>query len=230
MTDQSPSNSGHWEPGVKESRLERTSLSRLENLVVTLALCAMILLPLFEAILRPTFHVGISASSALVQHLTLIIGMLGGAIAARENRLLSLATGSMFLKGRPKQYAVLLSGAFAATVTFFLCVASIQFIETEREGGNILAYGLPVWVIQLVLPIGFGLVGLRLALSFGRKLEGPNCRHTHIGHFLLLGLATADCSFKTGHSGAGGIASLDCFRCAGLRHLGWSGINPFLGR
>ena len=190
----------------------------------------MILLPLFEAILRPTFHVGISASSALVQHLTLIIGMLGGAIAARENRLLSLATGSMFLKGRPKQYALLLSGAFAATVTFFLCVASIQFIETEREGGNILAYGLPVWVIQLVLPIGFGLVGIRLLYHSAENWKGRIAATLILALFSYLALRPADCSFRTGHSGAGGIASRDCFRCAGLRHLGRSGINPFLGR
>jgi C4-dicarboxylate transporter DctM subunit len=172
VTDQNLSYSGHWEPGDKESRLESTKLSRLENLVVTLALSAMIVLPLFEAILRPTFHAGISASSALVQHLTLIIGMLGGAIAARENRLLSLATGSTLLKGRTKQFAVLLSGAYATTVTFFLCVASIQFIGTEREGGNILAYGLPIWVIQLVLPIGFGLVGLRLLYHSAENWKG----------------------------------------------------------
>jgi C4-dicarboxylate transporter DctM subunit len=56
-----------------------------------------------------------------------------------------------------------LSRAFAATVVFFLCVASIQFIiATEKKGGNILAYGVPVWIIELVLHVGFGLVGLRL--------------------------------------------------------------------
>ena len=98
--------------------------------------------------------------------------MLGGAIAARENRLLSLATGSTLLKGRTKRYAILLSGAYAATVTFFLFVASVQFISTEREGGNVLAYGLPVWVIQLVLPVGFGLVGVRLLYYSAENWKG----------------------------------------------------------
>ena len=59
-------------------------------------------LPLLEIVLRATLQTGISGSNSFVQHMTLVIGMLGGAVAARENRLLGLSTGSAFLKGRLK--------------------------------------------------------------------------------------------------------------------------------
>ena len=62
-----------------------------ENVLISVALGLMILLPLAEIVLR-FWHKGISGSSFLEQHLTLIVGMLGGAIAAREQRLLSLST------------------------------------------------------------------------------------------------------------------------------------------
>src|SRR5438034_666053 len=39
----------------------------------------MVLLPLVEATLRKLLHTGISGSSSIVQHLTLIIGVMGGA-------------------------------------------------------------------------------------------------------------------------------------------------------
>ena len=55
-------------------------LGRFENLAVTLTLAAMVLLPLAESLLRSTLGIGISAAPILVQHLTLIIGMLGAAI------------------------------------------------------------------------------------------------------------------------------------------------------
>jgi len=32
----------------------------------------------------------------------------------------------------------------------------------EREAGNILAYGIPIWLAQTILPIGFGIIAIRL--------------------------------------------------------------------
>jgi tripartite ATP-independent transporter DctM subunit len=139
----------------------RGTLQKAENLLLVVPLVALMLLPLLEMVLR-RFHTGISGASAFVQHFTLIIGMLGGAIAARDGRLLSFATLSSFLKGRTKLAALVLSSATASAISAFLCVASVQFLLTEKEGGAKLAYGIPVWVVELVLPLGFGLIALRL--------------------------------------------------------------------
>jgi C4-dicarboxylate transporter, DctM subunit len=139
----------------------RGFLRHSENLLVVCSLGALIVLPLLEVVLRP-FRIGISGSIPFVQHFTLFVGMLGGAIAARERRLLALSTLTHFLRGRAKLAATLFSHAAGAAVTFYLLVASVQFLRTEIEFPRVLAYGVPVWVMQLVLPIGFGLVALRL--------------------------------------------------------------------
>src|SRR5262249_11352527 len=64
----------------------------VEDVAASLLLAAMVVLPLADAALRSTLHVGISSSALIVQHLGLLLGMLGGAIAAREGRLLALST------------------------------------------------------------------------------------------------------------------------------------------
>jgi tripartite ATP-independent transporter DctM subunit len=133
-----------------------------ENSLLILPLAAMVLLPVTEIILRSVFKTGISGSSAIVQHLTLIVGMLGGAIAARDGRLLALSPAQTILKGWAKDAAHLFSGGFAAGVTTFLCLASAKYVLAMKPLGKILVYGLPVWVVQLILPIGFGLVAARL--------------------------------------------------------------------
>jgi tripartite ATP-independent transporter DctM subunit len=143
-----------------------------ENLIVTLALAVMVLLPLAEALLRKLFHTGISGASAIVQHLVLVVGMLGGAVAAREGRLLSLSTVRAFLKGRWKSRAIVFSGAVAVTVSLFLCVASAQYISFTKPAGKILAYGVPVWVVQLVLPVAFALIAVRVFLGSADKHTG----------------------------------------------------------
>jgi C4-dicarboxylate transporter DctM subunit len=133
-----------------------------ENLVVSFSLAAMVVLPLAEIVLRKVFHTGISGSTAFVQHFCLIVGMLGGAVAAREKRLLSLSTLGGLLKGRAKTIATILAGSVAAAITAFLAIASVQFVLAEKEAAEVLAYEIPTWVVQLALPIGFGLVALRI--------------------------------------------------------------------
>src|SRR5512139_3627695 len=133
-----------------------------ENLVVVVPLIAMVLLPVTEILLRIVFKTGISGSSSIVQHLTLIVGMLGGAVAARDRRLLALSPVQALLQGRARTAAQIFTSGLAAAITFFLCFASLQYVLEMRPLGKILVYGIPVWVIQLILPLGFGLVLLRL--------------------------------------------------------------------
>src|SRR5437763_1386287 len=87
----------------------RRIVSSAENYLLVLPLLAMMLLPVAEIVLRSVFKTGISGSSAIVQHLTLIVGMLGGAIAAREGRLLALSPAQTFLKGAAKTAAAIFS-------------------------------------------------------------------------------------------------------------------------
>ena len=133
-----------------------------ENLMLIVPLVAMMLLPVVEILLRFLFHTGISGSSTIVQHLTLIVGMVGGAVAARDERLLALSPAQTLLKGRAKIAARIFSGGFAAAITAFLCVASFQYVLDVRPLGKILVYGIPVWIVQMILPWGFGLVACRL--------------------------------------------------------------------
>jgi tripartite ATP-independent transporter DctM subunit len=82
--------------------------------------------------------------------------------AARDRRLLSLSTLTNFLTGRWQMFARVFSSAFAAGITVFLCLAALQLVQSEKGGGKILAYGIPVWVVQGIMPLGFGVIALRL--------------------------------------------------------------------
>ena len=150
----------------------RRWLREVENLLVSLALAALVLLPLGEIVLRKVFQTGISGATAFQQHLTLLIGLLGGALAAREHRLLTLSTLIDVLKGQGRVYARVFSSAFAAGISVFLCVAAAQLVQTEKEAGKILAYGIPLWTIQLVMPLSFGVIALRLLWRAAESWRG----------------------------------------------------------
>jgi len=138
-------------------------LTQAENLLISLALASMVLLPLAEALCRRTLHISIPASIAVVQHMVLIVGMLGGAIAAREERLLALSNlADTKFKGWYKIGARLFTSAVSMAVCGFLSLAAFQFVQSEYESERILGYGIPVWLIQSILPLGFAVIALRI--------------------------------------------------------------------
>ncbi len=145
-------------------------LSGFENIALSLVLGSMVILPLAEVVLR-LFYMGIDAASSLIQHLTLAVASIGGAVAARNDKLLSFSA-SHLLKGKAGQMAKTFSYAFSTGICALLCIASIQFISVEMDGGSILAYGIPTWVFELVQPLGFGLITWRLLKHAAHEIEG----------------------------------------------------------
>jgi C4-dicarboxylate transporter DctM subunit len=142
-----------------------TALLAAENLFLAGALALLALLPITEILLRAAFQVGISGAASLTQHVALIAGMLGAAVAAREGRLLSLSTLESQLAGRSALVARFFSRAVAASAAALLCLAGLDLVFAERAGGNVIAAGIPVWTGQAILPVGFALIAWRLAWS-----------------------------------------------------------------
>jgi tripartite ATP-independent transporter DctM subunit len=138
------------------------ALRSVEDLIAAAALAAMVLLPLLEIAARRVFGVGVPASGPIVQHLVLWVAFLGAAMAARDGRLLALATGALVPEGRLRRVAAILCGAVAACVASVLAWGAVELVLAEREAGSIIGAGIPAWTTQLVLPAGFVLIAARL--------------------------------------------------------------------
>lgn len=151
-------------PGTRRtSWAPRVSLRLVENFALAIVIGLMTLLPVLEMLLRVSLHSGLAASASLVQHLTLVMGMIGAAIAARENRLLALSSIQLVISDRAGRFARIASGSVATLVAMLLAVAATQFVLAERAGENALAYGIPIWVVQAAIPAGFALMALRIS-------------------------------------------------------------------
>src|SRR5262249_28335022 len=133
-----------------------------ERALLALVLLLLVALPLTEAALRAAGHAGIPGSAALVQHLTLVATMLGAALAAREGKLLRLFELSAFAPHYVQVLCRAVSATGAALVSLVLALAAWQLVESERAVGGTLALGLPLWVVQCVIPIGFAVMAVRL--------------------------------------------------------------------
>ncbi|MEM6796365.1 MAG: TRAP transporter large permease subunit, partial [Acidobacteriota bacterium] len=142
----------------------RRLFDRAESLFAGLILLAMVALLVAEMLLRTGSGGtgGIPGALPLVQHLTLWLAFVGAALAASEGRLLSLATGQLLPEGPARRLASGFASAVAAGVTALLVLSSWQFMLSEKEFGDTVVYGIPVWAMLAVLPVTLTLIALRL--------------------------------------------------------------------
>ena len=142
-------------------------LHTTEDLVAAGALAAMALLPLAEIVIRPVFTGGIPGSIPFVQHLTLLVGFLGAALAARQNKLIALATATFIPEGTARSVSQAFAATVGAAVSALLAWSAIDLVAIEMELGDTIALGIPSWAFQLVLPGAFGVIAIRLAWRAG---------------------------------------------------------------
>jgi tripartite ATP-independent transporter DctM subunit len=145
---------------------------RVETGLALATLGLMTLLPLLNATVRVFYSTGIPDSMVYAQNLTLVVAFLGAAIAARRGEHLSLSAAAELLPRGASRWTDLVSGSLAAVVSGLLTYAGVVFVRAEMSSILKLSIGVPIWVIELVIPLGFGLVTLRLALRFKNRLIG----------------------------------------------------------
>ena len=126
----------------------------------------MTLLPVIEMVSRQFRWPGVPGSAVIVQQLTLWIGMLGGMLASRSDRLLGLSSSS-FLPESWRIPAKILSSTVLAAVSTSLAWASWVFVQSERESGSYLLPGLPKWVALAIMLVGFAVIALRAVWHAG---------------------------------------------------------------
>jgi C4-dicarboxylate transporter DctM subunit len=125
-------------------------------------MAGIVILPLGEIVLRKWFATGIPGAAPFAQHLTMWVGMLGAAIAARDGKLLSLATGEIFAQRNTAHAARFIAAVVGSAVSTLFAVGGVNLVKLDRADGAEIAAGVPVWVADLVLPIAFGLIAARL--------------------------------------------------------------------
>ncbi|MEK7474063.1 MAG: TRAP transporter large permease subunit [Candidatus Coatesbacteria bacterium] len=147
---------------VKPAEAAEVPTNGPEPWISLVLLAGMALLPLWDIVSRLVGTLRIPGSSAVVQHLTLMIAFAGGALAARAGKLLTLSTTS-FLPGWFRAYASPLAAAAGTAVCGVLAVSSTALVQADRVGGEILTMGIPIWTIELVLPLGYAAIAACIA-------------------------------------------------------------------
>lgn len=152
------------EPAPARPHLVWRIVHGLEDALLIVALTAIVLIPLAEIVARTVFKSGVPGGNWLTQHLTLFISMFGGALAARESRLLTITQG--FAKAAAPWGVLfeIIRAGVSAGIALLLAKGSWEFLLSERTTGVTSAIGMPVWAAQTPLLVGFLIIAVRLIL------------------------------------------------------------------
>ena len=138
-------------------------IERIETALIALLVLAMVLLAGAQILLRNLFDTGFSWADPLLRAMVLWTAMLGALAAARDDKHIGLDLLTHFLHGRPKQIARVIALLFAAAVSSAMAWHGWNLVEVDFGAGTAIA-GIPGWVIEAILPVGFALLAIRLAV------------------------------------------------------------------
>ena len=153
------------------NRLEKTGKAA-EDAVLVVILTALILLAAGQIFLRNFFDTGFIWTDELLRLLVLWLAVAGAVAASRKDRHISIAVLDQFLPDRLKQVSRFILDVFTAVVCGLICWHSIAFVRTTHEYGDTMLGDTPAWILQLVLPVGFGLIAWRYSLFAIKGLLG----------------------------------------------------------
>jgi len=165
---------------------------RLEQIPLVAALALAALLPLLDAAagLIGGFH--IPGSSSYVQQLTLWLAFVGGLVATREVKHLTLSTAELFGDGFARRVARVVSCSVAAATVAVLAYGSIAVVAVNRQNTKILPIGLPEWVSECIMPVALALMALRFVLQASPGWYGRAIATATVAGSLALGLLPAE--------------------------------------
>ena len=157
---------GMGQPGAPPER-DRGALMRalalVEDGLVALLLLALVALPVGSFLARFVFDEPSARAIPLAQHANLLLAFAGAMLAARQKKLLRLATVE-FLEKVPRLRRLMAPAAWVACATTgMLAHASLDLVALEREFPSVVAGLFPLWPLLYVLPLAFMGIGVRLA-------------------------------------------------------------------
>ena len=136
-------------------------LGRLEQGLLALALSLMVIVAFLQILLRNLFATGLSWGDELVRYCVIWVGFLGAALATKEGKHIGMDVISRWLSPERRVLLQGLTHLVSAMISAALTLAAVKFLRMEVQIGVKTFFGLSTWIIQIVIPVTFGIMTLR---------------------------------------------------------------------
>lgn len=140
-------------------------LHRAEDILLAALIGALLLIAVGQIVLRLGFSTGVFWIEPIARMGVLWLALLGALGAARQHRHISIDALPQALPPRLRRIAWQVAQLGASGISGVLTWFAWQLLSMEREMPVSFVTGVPSWVPMLILPLGFGLMTVRLLLA-----------------------------------------------------------------
>ncbi len=127
---------------------------------------SMVGLSFTQVVMRLLFNAGLLWADSVLTHLVLWLALLGGTLATREGRQISIDLLTRIPNPKVRTLFRWLGGVFTVIVCFLLARGSIAFLDMQQDiGGFLTATKVPSWWAAVILPAGFSLIAVQVLLN-----------------------------------------------------------------
>ncbi len=147
-------------------------IAAFEKGLVAVCLAFMVILVLAQIALRNLFNSGIPGGDSMVKHMVLWVGFLGAGLATRDGNHVRIDVASKILPRMIKPFAQIMADVFSLGICILLFIAAYQFVVGEYHTGAALPFmEIPVWLMEVIIPIGFLTITVRFTFQAGANLK-----------------------------------------------------------
>ncbi len=147
------------------------ALGIVEVAILGLLLGTLIVLGGLQIVLRNFFHSGLLWADPLMRHIVLWLGCLGAALATKSAQHINIDVFSRLLPDNIKPWRRSLVYGATSVATFMMGIAAWRLVVDEKMYGDIAFGTVPVWVLQLILPVAFFMISYRSIVNLLTGLE-----------------------------------------------------------
>ena len=146
-------------------------LGWIERVIITTSVLLMALLMSAHVVGNLLFDRGIPGTYEITEMLIVIITFVGVGYAARHARHIRMSALYDMLGDRPRKALMIVICAGTGVLMFYFAYKSAQYEIALFDRGRVSsALNIPLWIINLALPIGFSLAGIQYFLTTLRNL------------------------------------------------------------
>lgn len=148
------------EESAERSPLEQ-AIYHLESGVLTALFLALVVLGLAQIGMRNIADMALPWADGAMRAIVLWLAMVGGMVASGRLRHIRIDLVERWLPPRPLSVLRRLVFATTALVCLALTRTSLKIVALEFEFQATAFLGVPNWVVQSIIPIGFGIMAAR---------------------------------------------------------------------
>ncbi len=152
-------------------------IDRIIDLIETWFIISSVILMLFfsflQVILRNLFSTGIPGTDELLRHMVFWTGLAGASLLTKEGRHIKIDALAKALPEPLEGLRVLITNLLSAGISIMLFKTSLTFLGIERDFGEsatLFIFRIPVWILQIVIPLTFLMMSFRFLLKVLDKI------------------------------------------------------------